>query len=92
MAYPPNGFNWNWTNLPGSASLTDVISRINWIGQNLEANYTNWIENNNSDLYSNIESAKGNAAQAAADAAQAAADAAAARQKISRCSYLRGTH
>jgi hypothetical protein len=88
MAYPPNGFNWNWTDLPSSASLSDVISTVNWIGQNLDANYTNWIENNNSDMYTNVEQAKSDASDAAADAAQALA----ATGKINRCSYLRGTH
>ena len=85
MAYPPNNFNWNWSDLPTNASLASVISTVNWIGQNLDANYTDWIEANNTSLYNNIEDAKDTASDA-----QDAVDAA--TGKISRCSYLRGTH
>lgn len=113
MSYPPLGFNWNWTDLAYDASLSDVISTVNWIGQNLNDNFTDWIEDNNSDMYDNVEAAKDSAADARliADNAQASADDAedaandaqntadeakaianAATDKISRCSYLRGTH
>lgn len=99
MAWPPNSFNWNWTDLPSTASLEQVIKKVNWIGQNLEEAYTNWIEGNNSSIHTHVVNAEdkadkaatsaGNAATAASNA-QTAADAA--RKGVNRCSYLRGAY
>ena len=113
MGYPAARFFWGWSNLPSNASLSDVIDKINWIGENLDTTFTPWIEGNNTDYYNNIELAKTDASSAAtaasnaqtaasnaataasnarivADRAEAKADVA--NGKISRCSYLRGTH
>lgn len=89
MAY---SFNWDYSDLPSSATLAQVISKVNWIGDNLDGAFTSWVEH----ALNNLDTANTGALELAGNAATAAQNAQAsvdsALKNINRCSYLRGTH